>query len=162
MSTYKVAVLHCTVLCLCSVQICDTYWSKNISFIVAVSGAHAIGRVSLHGNMVTHCCRFFWPNSVIGLVPTRRGAWLGCCAYNCCLTLVSWQRHCLLPNKHLSYPRPLQDVMVSELLTLLLNLLHSSFHHLSALTSKSHTRSPQPVRQQRHQPTLHRVRILLQ
>ena len=77
MSTYEVAVLHCTV-------------QTNTSFSVATSGTHAIGRVCLHGNMVTHFSRFLWPNSsVIGLLPTESGAWLGCCAYNCCLTLVS-------------------------------------------------------------------------
>ena len=37
-----------------------------------VSRAHAIGGVSLHGNMDTHCSRFFRPNSVIGVLPTYR------------------------------------------------------------------------------------------
>ena len=152
--------LHSTVLIYCANR--SHLSSKNTNVSVAISGAHVIGRVSLHGNMVTHFSRFFWPNSVIGLVPTGSGAWLGSCANNCCLTLVSWQKHCLLSYKGLSYSRPLQEVMVSELLTLLLNLLHSSFHHLSTPTSKTHTRSPQPVRQQRHQPPLHRVRILQQ
>ena len=39
---------------------------------VTVSRAHAIGGVSLHGNVVTHCSRFFRPNSVIGVLPTYR------------------------------------------------------------------------------------------
>ena len=39
---------------------------------VTVSRAHTIGGVSLHGNVVTHCSRFFWPNSVIGVLPTYR------------------------------------------------------------------------------------------
>ena len=82
MSTYEVAVLHCTVLSWYAVQ-------TNTSFSVSISGTHAIGRVGLHGNMVTHFSRFLWPNSVIGLLPTVSGAWLGCCAYNCCLTLMS-------------------------------------------------------------------------
>ena len=63
--------------------------SRNTNFSVAVSGAHTIGRVGLHGKPVTHYSRLFWPNSVIGLVPTGSGAWLGSCAYNCCLTLVN-------------------------------------------------------------------------
>ena len=39
---------------------------------MTLSRAHAIGGVSLHGNVVTHCSRFFRPNSVIGVLPTYR------------------------------------------------------------------------------------------
>ena len=45
--------------------------------------------------------------------------------------------------------------------TSLLNSFYSSFH-LSASTSKSHTRSPQQVRQQHHQPPPHPGKSLLQ
>ena len=118
--------------------------------------AHSIGEVSLHSNfMVTHYSRLFWPNSVIGVLPTVRGGldlsllMLVCTQQNFQYfhTTVS-----LIPTHFIikfSY-----NNNACRLTYPLLNSLYSSFH-LSASTSKSHTRSPQQVRQQHHQPPPH-------
>ena len=124
---------------------------------------HSIGGVSLHGNfMVTHCSRLFQTNSVIGFLPTVRvGLHLSL------LMLVSTQQnlqYChttvsLIPTHFII--KFIYDNNACRLTSPLLNSLYSSFH-LSASTSKSHTRSLQQVRQQHHQLPLHPRKSQLQ
>ena len=137
-----------------------THFYKCMSLLVR---AHSIGRVSLHGNfMVTHCSRLFRPNSVIGVLPTVRGGldlsllMLVCTQQNFqyCHTTVS-----LIPTHFII--KFIYDNNACRLIYPLLNWSYSSFH-LSASTSKSHTRSPQQVTQQHHQPPPHPGKSQLQ
>ena len=134
-------------------HICTRTLLQLMSLLV---GAHSIGGVSLHGNfMVTHCSRLFRPNSVIGGLPTERGG----LDVSLLMLVCPQQNFPVLPYNCFSNPYPLHnkiyyDNNACRLTYPLLNSLCSSFH-LSASTSKSHTRSPQQVRQQHHQPPLH-------
>ena len=123
--------------------------------------AHSIGGVSLHGNfMVTHYSRLFWTYSVIGVLPTGRvGLHLSLLMLVCtqqnfqyCHTTVSLMHFII---------KFIYDINACRLTYPLLNSIYS-FFHLSASTSKSHTRSPQQVRQQHHQPPPHPGKTLPQ
>ena len=81
-TTLTHSTVHCTALCswhtvqlITSRSSHEIIWHTNNLFDsinVTLSRAHAIGRVSLHGNVITHCSRFFRPNSVIGVLPMYR------------------------------------------------------------------------------------------